>query len=526
MKNSLTKAEYNLLKALESIMPEQKQNGSFLNSAASFGLGLLPGGQLLTPFLPDLGKMFSKKQSTFAPTKMNTNPFGNIMKDGGVLNEGFKQYDTGSHIEGNDLAVNSEGVPSNNPVAKVQNKENMFKVKGKAFIMSDVLVNPETGNTINVDAAKLNKSLPMASFNPEDKNTLNFGMERLSKLNDIMKGIKEGVEMECGGTLKRYDNGGPIAGFVPRRVDPFTGREYNLIEDAPSIDPLSEPLAPLPQVQAGASNNREPQFSSFKVDDSPYIPSIERQDNEDITPFDGITGETNQPVENKPFDLNTIAVGLKGLGLAKSISDSLTPALEEQVILPDYTQSDRYMKEANIDYTQARQNAIGASNVGANVNRSASSNFAQYQNREMARTANLVDAIANIDMQENNARSSLNLTRGQYEQNKAVDTANRKYQNRIDNLQNQATANLADQKLFTELSQIGTEFNKAENFRRQISNNRELQQFYVNEALSLINSRNDNFQLDPDFVNKLKSGNYSIDDIIKVVNITGLNTNQ
>jgi hypothetical protein len=40
----------------------------------------------------------------------------------------------------------------------------------------------------------------------------------------------------------------------------------------------------------------------------------------------------------------------------------------------------------------------------------------------------------------------------------------------------------------------------------------------------MINSKNANFQLDPTFVEKLKSGNYTIDDVVKIVNMTGIKT--
>lgn len=525
LKKGLSFNETNLTKAFESIIPKKNFGGDLL----SFGANFIPGvGQLLSPMLGQFGNMLfePKTPKPLIPAKINSNPFGNLLASGGVINNGFKQYNTGGHMLGNDLKVDQNGNPSTTPVAAVQNKENMFKIGLTPFVMSDELVNPETGKTFNIDAAKLNKSLPKASFNPEDKSTLKFGMERLAKLNDIMKGAKESFQMAMGGKIKNCADGGPL-GFVPRRIDPFTQREYNYISDAPTYDPLMEPLAPLPQADQystfvnRANQQREPEFSSFATPDTFSTSLAERTDSNSVT-FPGITSENVQSTERNPFNFNTVAIGLKGLGLAKSFADAIEKPEIEQTILPDYTKSDRYMQEANLDYTQARQDAIGASNIGANVNRSASGNFSQYLNREANRTANLADALGNIAMQENNARSNLNLTRGNYEQGKAVDTANRETQNRINNQQNQATADLADQKLFSEISQIGSEFNKYQNFRNQIANNKELQQYYINEALAIINSQNANFQLDPEFVNKLKSGNYSVDDVVKVVNMTGV----
>ena len=537
MKNTLTKSQLNLVAALESLFPKKFNGGDLLGLGASF----IPGaGPLIGPALGMLNQMFvNKPVEDTPPINFNNNPYGNIMEHGGVINNGFKQYSTGSHNSGKDLGVDVNGNASSNPVAFVQNKENTFMVGNTPFVMSDTLKNPETGNTFNKDAAKLNKSLPKASFNTEDKNTLKLGMERLAKLNNSLKEMKEGGKMT-------YEDGGP---FVPRRIDPFTGRESNLISDAPAFDPMMEPLDFLPQISTPMVNRSSDKIAPFSplpqadqypsllnrvtspkplttaepnTDVNSFVPEEAVSSNDPLQSYSGETAANTASSNSRGFDLNIPAIGLKAISLGKSLADSLEKPLVESPILPDYTVSDRYMKEANIDYTQARQNATGASNIGANVNRSASSNFAQYQNREMARTANLADSLANIDMQENNARSSLNINRANYEQGKSRDIANRKYQNRIDNLQNEATADFADQKLFSELSQVGSEFNKAENFKRQLANNKEMQKFYVNEALALINARNDNFQLDPQFVEKLKSGNYTIDDVIKITNITGV----
>lgn len=431
-------------------------------------------------------------------------------KDGGVINQGFKQYDTGSHDSGNDLKVDQYGNPTNNPVAAVQNQENAVIIEGKPYVMSDTLINPETGNTFNIDAAMVNKKHPKASQLEEDKNTMDFKMKRLASLNTLMKSLKDSFNKAEGGP------------FVPRRIDPLTGAESNLISDAPEYDPMSENFDKLPQA------DYTPEFMLRGI--NPSLPDntkvnapdilIGNSDNQSYSPQE--VSQRGLP-EGNDINYNAIAIGLKGAGLVKSLVDSLTPAEKESPILPNYNKSDKYMQEANIDYTQARQDAIGASNVGANVNRSASGNFSAFANREQSRVANLSDSISRIDQQENNARSSLNLSRGQYEQGKAVDTANRLTQNRINNQQNQANADFADQKLFSELGQVGSEFNKYQNFREQLANNKELQNYYINEALTILNSKNANFQIDPDFVNKLKSGAANIDDIIKVVNMTGIN---
>ena len=162
---------------------------------------------------------------------------------------------------------------------------------------------------------------------------------------------------------------------------------------------------------------------------------------------------------------------------------------------------------------------MGISNIAGASNRSLSSNAAQFQGREQARLANLQDAVGGISQQENNARSALNMQRGQYEQSKAIDTANRLGQNRINNQQNASNARGFERDLFANLTQIGSSFNDYANSQKQIQNNKELQNFYNTQGLALINSKFSNFQLSPDIVERLKSGKATIDDLVVVKNI-------
>jgi len=543
----MKKSEINFLKALSTIMPKKELGGEVMK-------GLLESiptiGPIISPILNKLNEQQPIKQTN--PYQFNTNNvLGSFMlggpvdkslakgerarnpnvkpvyrpktttrpephqggsksrirerekEFGGLITNNFKQYDGGSHSSGTDMPINVNGKLSlNNSVATVQNKENAFMLGGKPYIMSDVLVNPETGNTINVDAAKLNKKYKNADTNIEEQNALQFNMKRLSNINDMLKQAvenKSSKQMFLGGDPNDPPKSGTIFDLgltVDNNVNPIDVQVPFNLDFVPSIE--TDPT--------GISNK---QF--------PFLSRNLTNQNKSFNPK--VKGNRSD------FNFDIPAVGLKAIALGRSIADAVTPALKEDLILPDYNKSDRYMGEANVDYSQAKQDAIGVSNISGNVNRSSTSNFANFQAREQARTASLADSIANINMSQANANSQLALTRANYEQSKAVDAANRRYQNRVDNLQNQATADLADQKLFSELSQIGSEFNKYENFKRQLKNNKELQQYYINEGLAMLNAKHSNVQLDPDFVNRLKSGAYSIDDVVKVVNMSGIKMN-
>ncbi len=503
---------------------EKSLGGNILSTAASF----IPGiGPILQPLI-GLGDQLISQSKTVPEKQLieqqpNNNIYGNFAK-GGFVNEGFKQYNTGTHTSGNDLPIDQNGNPGSTSVAAVQGKENSFVIDGKPFIMSDTLSNPLTGNTFNVDAAQVNKEHKNAAYIPEQKNSLNFKMKKLATLNNALKSLTE--------SSNQMYAGGP----VPRRVNP-NGREYNLITDAP--DAIEQPMlnndlnVPLATDPFGFKTNLDYLPGNYTVDDPSNLATDSTTFGTELTaptpsstnstPVDrggeGIVSTAANVVSNVAQPWNGIALGLKGLGLAKSVFDATQGAEVEQPILPNYQKADQYVKSANIDYTQARQDAMGVSNIAAGSNRSLSSNAAQFQGREQARLASLQDAVSGISQQENNARSALNMQRGQYEQGKAVDTANRLSQNRINNQQNAANSRFAGEKLFSEISNIGTEFNQYGETQKQIANNKELQQFYTTQGLALLNSKFSNFELSSDIVERLKSGKATIDDLVVVKNI-------
>lgn len=221
-----------------------------------------------------------------------------------------------------------------------------------------------------------------------------------------------------------------------------------------------------------------------------------------------------------PFNANAVAMGLKAVALGKSIADALEKPVVEKPMFTDYNASDRQMYGTNVDYTQARQDAMAASNLAANVNRAASSGFNQYQGRMQSTYGNLADQLGQISMNENLQRNQQAMQRGQYETAKAIDVKNTMYQNRIDNLQNLANAKLADQKLFSELSQIGTEFNQYQGYREMLKNNKELSQATINQGLALIGSNYANFGFTKDFIDKIKTGQASVNELVQFMAAT------
>lgn len=517
---------------------ERSLGGDLLQTGVSF----IPGvGQILSPLVGLIDEQMDQDALNALkppePMKLNQNPFGKLAK-GGILNDNFKQYSTGSHASGNDLSVDVEGNPVPNGENTVQNRENSFKVGDKQYVFSDVL--KKDGIPFNKHAMNINKKYPKARFQLDQRSALDLEMEMLAKENDI-KRVESSNQKAYGGTL---DNGDPIPAssnlewnaqslypitvpsLFPQSVNSMGVTKFRPSQDlgvAPDIQQVNADAATLYGTPGMIENNQMAGDGTLATDSTTF--------GQELTPVgqnlseQGIAQDRNNPIVAKnavkgsgvldPKTANALGLGMKGLALAGSVMDALSPAEKEKLILPDYTKADNYIQSANIDYTQAKQDAQGVSNIAAGTNRSLSSNAASYQGREQSRLAGLSDALGRISEAENNGRSQLNLTKGNYEAGKAADTANRKYQNQQGNMANEANSRFFDRSLMSDLSQIGSSLNQYGETQKVIQNQKELNQFQVNQQVQLLNAKYPNVKVTPDIIEKLKRG-ATIDDILKI----------
>lgn len=568
----LTKNEDSLIASFKSLLAtntndvfkkEYSAGGQLLSTAA----GMVPGiGGILSPVVSLIDQQMSNKQmeAPAKPMNMNTNVYGNQMASGGfttpngvvtnvaptnipgpdtsmsgpmpgsfndapsmseafnkvgtpafegmaangkrlahggMVTNDFKQYNTGSHASGNDLNINAGGAASNNNVtASVQNQENAYTNKtGSTYVHSDVLVNPESGNTFNIDAAKLNKKFSKADKSMEDKNALDFTMNRLSLINDKVRTVAESVQKALGGNTKQMYNGGPNSS-VPASDNSMWDANTDQLYEQPDPN-MVKTMYDTSNVNIGRTERALPNLDGLVKNRT-------------------INMKNRSTVGNSDFNFNIPAMALKSVGLAKSAVDALTPPEVEQPILTDYNKSDQQMYATNIDYTQAKQDALAAANLAGNVNRSASGSFEQYQGRQANNYANLADNLGRTSMREALDRNQQYVQRAGYEQGKAVDKTNRLTQNRINNQMNAANADLADQKLFSEITDVGSQFNKYQNYREMVTNKKEIAQATINEGIALLGSKYTNFGFSDDFMERIKSGTATIDEMVKFIATT------
>jgi len=436
--------------------------------------------------------------------------------EGGFINDHFTQYSSGSHSSGNDTQIDQYGNPVEQGVASIQNKENMYK----GFIFSDTLKNPETGNKFNTDAIKINKKYKNARLDDITKSTLDFEMNKLQVLNQEKINKKES-KMARGGYINppqmpygdpqqayneawQFNYGEDPNAIQPIGLDPTVMQNGQIMTDRSIV-----PQVPTLNLRSGV-NSTKPYYGEPLPTFSSAVNNTQTVNSPDVTPANLPTSE-----RSGLGTLDAIGLGLKGAALVGSISDAVTPALREPLITPDYSRADQYMQSANIDYSQSKQDSIGVSNIASNNIRSMSGNAGQYMSRQSARVAQLQDSLSRISEAQNNAQSQLNLTKGQYESNKAIDTANRQYQNQQANYQNEAQSNLFDRTLSADLSQIATQFGQEARAQDAIANNRDLTNFTNSQIIAALNSKYGNFQVSDDIVEQFKSGKIGIDELLK-----------
>lgn len=474
--------------------------GQIAGSLAS----LIPGyGQIISPLILTADQLIDKnkqttQQATPAP-KLNMNPFG--FAKGGFIGDKFKQFNVGPHGSGQDQTVNKQGIPDMTGEDAVQNKENIVQIKGKPFVMSDKLVNPNTGNTFNVDAKKVNEKYKQARFQTDQKNSLNREMADLAGLNEVMKRLlqpskslahKYGSFIEPPKTGTIFDNQYQVG----------ASERYNTLPN--DVTPFAETLSPqqlsndpqLPMIDTNYGTELKGQVPSYSGTMNPPKLTVKAP---------SIGSDVNYA--------NLLGLGLKGAALTKSAVDAFGKPIHEPLILPNYSQSDKHIREANIDYSQAKQDALGVSNLTSNLNRSASGNFAQYAGRQSGNFGQLADNLSNISQSQNNAQSQLNLTKANYEQGKAVDTANRQYQNQQNNFQNDANQRDFKRDFFSDLSQIGSSLNSYGETQKTIQNKQEIAKFNNNQYISYLNAKYPNLMVNPDIIEKFKNNQLTLDEM-------------
>ncbi len=454
-----------------------------------------------------------KQEAPITPdTTYNTNPYGK-MKTGGLLPAGFVQHNAKSHTDGGQ-AVDSQGKPNMvAPVAEVQNKENVYN----NYVYSDMLKNPKTGKTFNIDMQKLAKKYKNADTDLLSKTALNVSADNLAKTNDVVRSAVE-QEQATIGQMPQAPYGIDLEplpqlpiNIVPGQVGiPSVPQELNM--NLPHIQNPFETMTGQDVQDPFDAYTKAPTYIN-KVMSNRFSSNAPVQAStfaDAPVDYSGVTGTDDKSgIQDRGFNYNTAALVAKGLGLGDSAFRALRPAEVESPILPDYQSANAMMDRASIDLTSSRQNSMGVSNILGNMNRSTSSGFGQYRNREAARIAGLQDNIADITSQERTANSQLDMNRAGAKTNMANATAGALYQNRVDNQQNAAARDAFGSQFASELTQIGSSLNQYSNFQTELANRKDIASLNAQQVVAAAKAKGIDFDLGTaqEFLDAVRSGN-------------------
>ena len=368
------------------------------------------------------------------------NPY---MSHGGTM-PGSKSFDGATHEEGG-IPVDANGQKSNNPVAEVEHDEFMHKFsfipnKGN-YIFSKKLGTADIAEGI-VDKYTKMKGYKNPNKDPLMKAAMEFELKNIADLNDTRKAFEEqaaqaeqgadqGLEqsvMRLGGILKKvglskYEDGGPM--------------------DDPNADPLAKGLNQ-------SLRGRMPELPNLN---SGIIPPVSTGAKPLILPqeYSGYTADPGIVGEETKTNPNLMDSGLSGaLRSAVMVGDAFSAmrkAEKESPVMADYSKVNANLDSLSADLTPAKNAAASAFNEGNQQIRDGSTSLQSYMTRRMGSSAQQAEVLSQIAAKEREMKNAIHQTKAGVGAQIAVDDANRKYQNRVDNLMNKAAKEAFVQRL-------------------------------------------------------------------------------
>jgi len=475
------------------------------------------------------GKTGAANESTmFNRLREDTNPF---MRQGGYL----KRFMGARHEMGGIPVDSNMNVNSMTPDAEVEGNETGYQSgSGQPYIFSDRLFDA-SGVTFADKSKQIDKR-----YTREDgisKATKTIEMNMLSKKNDAAKQLAqvgEQIMMKCGGKIKQYLGGGQLPIHAPggyldgNPLKPFEDDPNNLMS---SIDPFSGPYLPmsslndpmnssltgLPELTNVPRYNGLSQEAQFAAMSNQPATSYDDKELIEEGPFNvtGLNEDKASSPDTPQTNLNKIALGLKGSALVQSFIDSVRKPEQEKLQLnPNIAEVEQIMEGLGVDYTPALNQVLGARNAGISNARLADSYNTQavLANKSIAASGR---AAGDLKMREQEANVGIRAQEAQTKFQTGESVKNSKLYQQTTQSQNDAAQRGFVRDFYSNLSQIGSQFNKAQYVKDQIANNKEMAALTITEGLALLGAKYPEFGITDDLVNRLKSGKATIDEYIK-----------
>lgn len=420
-----------------------------------------------------------------------------------ALGGDLTKFKGGKHSQGGVDIDSNMNQTSTNAVGNVEGEESGYKNKDGSYIYSDQLSDfKNPGNTFSDVAQQIGKKYKRTD--DISKNTSNIEMEQLKDRNNATREMVESFEnkgkdsfYKYGGKLKEYSLGDSFNTKFP--LNPSNNLKFPNEEilkiDSPNL---------ISQLPGGkySLNNPVKGISGFINNSSFNNPSLQN-------PTYGKSLD-NTSIELNDINYNNVAVGLKGLGLGKSFYDSIRGSEQENLQLnPAEDEVRNLMENQRIDLTSVR-NEIG---LGTNkaIRQSEKLSGSPITNQVLGQLAIQKGAKANSasvlqEQQLNNQyRAQEAAVKGQLGSEKRQE----KIRQQTAQSQNDAVDRGFGRQFVSELTQIGTEFNK-----------KSINDAKIQEGIAILGMKYKDFGVSEDIMERIKKGEYSFDDWIIFKNAT------
>ncbi len=378
----------------------------------------------------------------------DANPYK--MSHGGTM-PGSKSFKGASHEEGG-IPVDANGQQSNNPIAEVEGDEFIHKFafipnKGN-YIFSKKLGTADIAETI-VDKYTKMKGHKNPTKDGLVKAAMEFELKNVADLNDMRKAIEEQEQIA---TQESAQGVGQQAMRLGGILGKLGMKKYELGDPLDDNTQLSDIDLTNAYFNSGIQN---PQLRTLTA--NKLAPSLIKDPNLDYSnyAYDASNSNTRTPVAGSK--ISGVSDALRTATMIGDAFQTLRPAEKESPILADYSKMRGQMDNMSADLTAAKDAAVGAFNEGNQQIRDGSTSIQSYMTRRMGSTAQKADALAQIASKERELRNSIAGSKASMEGQIAGDDATRKYQNRVDNLQNKAAKEAYLQRLGDNMLKIAKE---------------------------------------------------------------------
>lgn len=447
---------------LKKMTPGGKINFDDLNLDETMsGINLIAG--LTGAAINSIGNEYD-----IAALNKQVNPY--FAEKGGNVS-GAKEFNAPSHDEGG-LGITANGSQSGNPEVEIEKDEVLYKFRHLPlgdYVFSTANGTSEMAKKI-LDKYRVkskNSKTPDVITDPILRSKMEIELKDVvdinEKMNEVMQAQAqleqqmqqqesqqqeqmEQPQMRYGGRIKKMPHGGGI--------DP---EAENFIGQVDPLDFESTETINLNVKDEWGKTRTSPEFRTLTPEDM--------RANTEITYDPSTGGDKSSSKTNNMFSSSKFT-GQGALARNSTLFldalDSFKKPLKEAPIVPDYSAADAAMRSMSADTTAAEQQAMGAYNAATMENRNASNSIQQLMARQQGLSSGLSESLMQL---ASTKRGMLNEIAGQkvaYESGKAGTIAQAKYQNRIDNLMNEAARQQFIERARDNMMQMGMHLDKME----------------------------------------------------------------